>query len=188
MKIQISPYTYLFYALLLLVNHDRSIVAEIAAVFIHETGHLLVISLGGCKVDGVTITPIGLTIKRTGLTGHRQDVAIHLAGPFTNLSTALILTVMGCDIDSLPVSANLFFALLNLLPITPLDGGKALSSLLSLIFSHRVCQSVCRYLSYGCLFMLWLFAAAELLMLDGSPSLLLFCIGLFISQISPMSD
>lgn len=183
MKINISPFTFLFYALLLVFCHDRAIVASITAVAIHEAAHLCVIALCGCTVEGIELTPIGLTIRRIGLTGHLQDLAINLAGPLANLAVAIIWT-LAISADSLPVAANLFFGLLNLLPIGALDGGKAIESLLSLRLSEQISHSVCRFLSAICLFLLWLFAAAELLMLDGSPSLLLFCVGLFMAQFS----
>lgn len=181
MKINISPFTYLFYALMLLFCHDRAVIASISAVVIHEAAHLSVIALCGCSVESIEVTPIGLTIHRTGLTRHLQDAAIHLAGPLANLSAAAVWTLV-FGVDSLLVSANLFFGLLNLLPIASLDGSKALSALLACFFSEMRCQKICRTLSNLFLLLLWLLSAASLLMLDGNPSLLFFCIGLFMAQ------
>lgn len=183
MKINISPFTYLFFALMLLFSHDRSVMAGISAVVVHEAAHLAVIALCGCRVERISVTPIGLTIRRTGLTGHLQDIAIHLAGPMANLTVAGVLTPLFENAQAMPITANLFFGWLNLLPITALDGSKALAALLALRRSEMRCQQVCQALSNICLFLLWMLACAELLMLDGSPSLLFFCIGLFLTQI-----
>ncbi len=183
MKIRISPFTYLFYAILLLFCHDQTVVAGISAVAIHEAAHLCVIALCGCSVDSIELTPIGLTIHRTGLTGHFQDFAINFAGPLANLSVAAIWSLTALS-GTLPVASNLFFGLLNLLPITALDGGNALSALLSLRLTEMRSRRICRVLSDIALLLLWMLSAAELLMLDGSPSLLFFGVGLFIAQIN----
>lgn len=181
MKIRISPFTYLFYAILLVFSHDRAVFATFSAVLIHEAAHLAVIALCGCTVVGMTVTPMGLSIQRTGITGHLQDIAIHLAGPLANFALACIWG-WNFGSDSLPVSANLFFGLLNLLPIEALDGAKALTALLACRLEESACRRIGRWVSGTFLFILWLFASAELLMLDGSPSLLFFCVGLFLSS------
>lgn len=182
MKIHISPFTYLFYAILLLFCHDQTVVAGISAVAIHEAAHLSVIALCGCSIECVELTPIGLTIHRTGLTGHLQDLAINLAGPLANLSVAAIWSLTALS-GTLPVASNLFFGLLNLFPIAALDGEKALSALLSLRLSEPQSRRICRVLSSIALLLLWMLSSAELLMLDGSPSLLFFCVGLFLAEI-----
>lgn len=159
-----------------------AVVATFSAVLIHEAAHLTLIALCGCSVEGIEVTPMGLSIRRTGITGHLQDLAIHLAGPLANFLLASVW-IGSIGIDTLPAAANLFFGLLNLLPIDALDGAKALTALLACKLDERACRRVVRWVSDCTLFLLWLFACAELLMLDGSPSLLFFCIGLFLARI-----
>lgn len=183
MNIKISPITYLFYALMLLISHDRTIVAGVSAVLIHESAHLAVIALCGCQINRIDVTPIGLSIQRIGITSHLQDVAIHIAGPMANLAVAGLFAIACQNTDLLPVSANLFFGLLNLIPIETLDGGKVLSALLARRLSISGCQFICQSLSKVFMFILWMLSAASLLMLEGSPSLLVFCVGLFIAQL-----
>lgn len=184
MKLKISPFTYLFYALLLLFCHDLVVISTFTAVVVHEAAHLVVIALCGCTIECIDITPIGLTIRRTGLTGHLQDIAIHLAGPTVNIAIASVW-IFCYRADSYTAAANLFFGLLNLLPIESLDGGKALLAMLACKLSEHTARLITQVLSYITLFILWLLAAAELLMLDGSPSLLFFCLGLFGSKMTP---
>lgn len=182
MKVRISPITYLFYAIVLLFCHDVVIIASLTAVVIHEAGHLIVIVLCSCTIECIDITPLGMTIRRTGLTGHLQDVAIHLAGPTINIVIALVWMLCQ-NADSYTVTANLFFGLLNLLPIDSLDGGKVLYALLACRFNERSARLISQALSFFFLFLLWLLAVSDLLMLNGTPSLLFFCVGLFSSII-----
>lgn len=183
MKFHISPLTYLFYAFMLLICHNLAVIAALSAVLVHEAAHLLAIAICGCSLESIDATPLGLIIRRTGITGHVQDIAIHAAGPIANLLLVCIWTrTIGSN--SLPVAANLFFGLLNLLPIQSLDGGKALSALLAYKLDESTCSRIGRWVSNSALFILWLIASAELLMLDGSPSLLFFCIGLFMEEIN----
>lgn len=169
---------------MLLLSHDKTIIAGITSVIVHEAAHLTVIALCGCTVEGIEVTPVGLIIQRIGLTGHLQDIAIHLAGPLANLGMAGILYALSMDAQALPVTANLFFGLLNLLPIETLDGGKAFEAMLATRLSELRCLRVCRLLSNTCLLLLWMLSAASLLMLDGSPSLLIFCVALFVASMN----
>ncbi len=186
MKVQISPLTFCFSALFLLLNHDRSLIAGLCAVIIHEAGHLIFIGLCGCQLEKLCITPIGLTISRSGITSHLQDLFINLSGPLFNLAAAGLFYWLAPSAANLKLSvtANLYFGLLNLLPILSLDGGKALKSLMMIKWMSALTERICQIISAFFLFLLWLLSAALLLMTDGSPSLLLFCIGLFLSQVT----
>jgi stage IV sporulation protein FB len=54
-----------------------------------------------------------------------QELAAVLAGPGTNLLCALALTVVGPGLEG-AVGAHLMLGGFNLLPVRPLDGGRAL--------------------------------------------------------------
>lgn len=107
----------------------------ISAALLHELGHFLAIKLTGGRVGRVDIMPLGARIVTSGITSHRRDTAVYLCGPLANL------LFFGL---SLPVSlalaspyllyfsiCNLFFAFVNLLPVSGNDGYCALCSLIS---------------------------------------------------------
>ena len=54
-----------------------------------------------------------------------------LAGPAANLLAALVLTALGGERWPAAVGANLVLCAFNLLPVRPLDGGRALYLLVS---------------------------------------------------------
>ena len=96
------------------------------ACIIHEMGHWITIWLLGGKVRALRLTMIGAEMEldtRCQLS-YGREVAASLAGPAANLLAAW-LSVIGEQY--LFAGLNLCFGIMNLIPIFPLDGGRALS-------------------------------------------------------------
>lgn len=89
----------------------------VAAMVLHESGHIVAAFLLGVRVKRVGIRwNKGLyTVREPGNT--QQNLLIALAGPFTNF--ILVMTAAWLPIFSL---ANFCFALANMLPIEGSDG------------------------------------------------------------------
>lgn len=156
--------------------------AVILAVALHEIGHLILLLALGEQVDGMRVTPFGLTIhRRVRICPPTTDLWVHLAGPAANLILFLLLYPIPNPFFSHFAETNLFFGLLNLLPISSLDGGQALAVLLSLFLSEQAADRVAKRMSFGVLILLWLTAIYLILFLQGGISLLFFCIWLFAS-------
>ena len=124
------------------------------SVVLHELGHALVGKHSGVPPKAVVLLPIGgITIlddSEPDVTSNwKRDVRIALAGPLVNFLVAALaafavkVAVPGERIwanpynlnsQNLPHSlvwANLWLALLNLLPAYPMDGGRVLRALFS---------------------------------------------------------
>ncbi len=183
MKIHIPARTVLFWAVCLLFSHRIDAVAAITAISVHELTHLTVLWAGGGRAIALTVTPLGLTIERSGLLSHWGECVLSLSAPLCNLLLALLY--WHWELAEWAVAANLGYGLLNLLPIVPLDGGKALEALLSVRLCESFTQRIMGTVSAVTLFLLWLFAIAVALVLDGNLSLLFFCAGLFGQQMTP---
>lgn len=179
MKLYLSPLTLLYFALGLLFSHELSLVAVCTAVLIHELTHLIVLWLAGGRAASLTITPMGLSIERIGLLSHRGELWLSLTAPIANLLLAALYTHFA--FDPCTVEANLSFGLLNLLPIYPLDGGKALTALLSVRLDRDKVDRCVRGISLVFLVLFWLLAVAVALVLNGGLSMLMLSIGLFIA-------
>lgn len=106
-----------------------------ACALIHEGGHLFFIKLCGAKVVRADIEAIGaLIIYDDRATGLNADAAIALGGPLFNLTAAVAGIGFFCFYYNVYIftfiAANLALAFINLLPISGLDGGRALYSVL----------------------------------------------------------
>lgn len=99
---------------------------------LHETGHCIAAALEGSKVRSLRLTAVGAEMKLASdiSLSYMQDARIAFAGPAANLIAAWIAARLEAN---LLAGLNLCFGLLNLLPIRPLDGGRILTDLLSLL-------------------------------------------------------
>ncbi len=110
---------------------------------IHELGHVLMGLILGLKPEKIELMPFGLSvafkletkdyntkIKSANLLEVKK-IAIALAGPITNLIIILLFLYIPLSFtkDNI-IYANLLIMIFNLLPIFPLDGGRALKSII----------------------------------------------------------
>lgn len=108
------------------MDGQRLVLWSLLACTIHELGHWLMLLLMGGKVQALRLTIVGAEMKldtRNSLSYGREVVAA-MSGPAFNLLTAWICILCGWYLFA---GMNLCFGFLNLVPIFPLDGGRALS-------------------------------------------------------------
>ena len=106
------------------------IICTVTAI-IHELGHSFVASNLGYRLNKITLMPFGAVV--TGNTDGLKfidEIKIALAGPLINFAVSLFFIATWWihpefyAYTDIIVSANLSMALINLLPIFPLDGGR----------------------------------------------------------------
>lgn len=100
----------------------------------HEFGHLLALRLCGGEARRLRVGMLGAVIEVRGAMGYGQELASALAGPLANLLAAAILGRMRCTTAA---GANGVLCAFNLLPVRPLDGGRALYLLLAWLAGSR---------------------------------------------------
>ena len=108
---------------------------------IHELAHFVVARYKGCRADKMYFTALGAVVMID-----EQDMeklspfgraSIFLAGPLSNLLTALVLFPFSGYLK-LFASVALFIGIFNLIPVYPLDGGKILHEILTVLrFSKK---------------------------------------------------
>ena len=145
-RIQISFYFFAVLSLLFLFDPKGFAMAGFLSCICHEAGHLIAFALMGVPLESLSFLPFGLRIiPKLGLTLPQKEIVLLLAGPAVNLILFAVFLFTGVQLPF--AAANLLIGIFNLIPIAPLDGGRALRIFLEIFFSEeRVCW-VCRILS-----------------------------------------
>lgn len=143
----------IFIFLILLYLTKQIEIYSIIMIFamIHECSHLLAGLLLKMKIKRITLMPLGFTaeLKLTEedynkkiLKSNKLEIKrliIAMAGPFSNFFIVYIIKLFNIDINLMQkiIYSNIMIGLFNLIPIYPLDGGRILKALLSLLYNKR---------------------------------------------------
>ena len=159
------------------------------ALLLHETGHLLTARGLGYRVRSLELWPFGAALSVDLSTGSRGALPVALAGPLCSMAAAAMSLLL---LRLLPRTEgvmepffcmNLSLAAVNLLPAEPLDGGRALASLLSRPLGVRRARRLTAWtglLLGGALFSLGVYGA---ILGVGSETALLFAAFLLLSGV-----
>jgi Zn-dependent protease len=107
----------------------------VALLFIHEMGHYIQLRREGVKPTGVVFIPfLGAAVGTRSLGGSAlAEARVGLAGPILgSLATAAVLPIAAATDDDFwraLAFTGFFLNLFNLLPVVPLDGGRAMAAM-----------------------------------------------------------
>ncbi|MBR7178285.1 MAG: M50 family metallopeptidase [Oscillospiraceae bacterium] len=123
MKLHVSGGFWLVLAMAVLLFPIRFLMGVILAAAVHELGHLAALWLTGGRVLGMELHAGGARILADPMEP-RKEIICALAGP-----AAGAWTILAWRVFPELAAAGLVQTLFNLLPVYPLDGGRALRNI-----------------------------------------------------------
>ncbi len=157
------------------------ILSFLAAVLLHECGHLFALTLFHARIEKARFSPFGITLTHSRLPSPIASFTVAAFGPFLGMIGYAAAQFSG----ELPLfqTITLSLSLFNLLPIATLDGGRMMNATLSFFLPTPKAETVSRVVSEFTLLVLWLLGAYLFLWTNGSPSFFLMALTLFFESI-----
>lgn len=152
LRLGISAAACLFLAAAILVLPFQWILGAIAAAVFHELCHIAAIYFCGGKISRLQIGGSGAVMEAEPMSRGKEWICA-LAGPFGSL----LLLPFARWIPRTAV-CGAFHALYNLLPVYPLDGGRAFRCGAELFFPNQA-DKLCDFAEKICLIFIGLLAA-----------------------------
>lgn len=144
MRIRIDLKIFLLLIIFYFTKQIEIYTSMIIFAIIHELGHLIVGILLKMKPEKIELTPMGLAISfrinieeinkkiKRGNKFTIKKIIVATAGPLINLIIIIFILAFKIKSSDTAIYANLLLIIFNLLPISPLDGGRILNGILEL--------------------------------------------------------
>ncbi len=146
--------SFLFMAVVtVMLATDRTgmILPSLFAVIMHEIGHLFTMWVLDCAPKQIRLIPASVQITTDITNRYKTDIAVALCGPFTNFLLFGVLyfnyLAFKNEITLCYALINLVIGLFNLLPVTGLDGGTVLFSVLAKHIEYSRARLVVRIIT-----------------------------------------
>ncbi len=139
MKIKVDLKIFLIIILYILTKNIKVFAISFIFILLHELGHAITGIILGLKIKKININVFGLSIEFENYGKERinNKIIIDMAGPAINIITFIIAVIFKNEEIAY---INILLAIINLLPIYPLDGGRIVKNLL--LKSHNYKQVV----------------------------------------------
>lgn len=112
-------------------NGGALLLVILGAAAVHELGHWIMLRLFGAEILGLRIGMLGAVLEADcSRLSYGRELSAVLAGPGANLLCAWLLSTFGNGLDVV-IGAHLVLGMFNLIPLRPLDGGRALYLLIA---------------------------------------------------------
>ena len=143
LRLDYSPGACIALAMLCLTVPPEWIASAFSAALVHEVCHILAVLLMGGKMESLMICERGAVMDVSPMSSVRELICI-LAGSAGSLGLMAF-----CRCFPKTALCGLIHGFYNLLPIYPLDGGRALKCILNMVCSPQSSEIWCGRISAG---------------------------------------
>ncbi|WP_088068341.1 M50 family metallopeptidase [Gottfriedia luciferensis] len=155
-KISVHPLYLLIACIGILTANFWSVLFVTIIIFFHELGHAIAATFFDWRINKITLLPFGgvVDLDEHGNRPTYEEFIVTISGPIQHLTLFIIakflfqLNFMPENLYSLFISFNVSILFFNLLPIWPLDGGKLIYQLFSVIFPFVKAHQYSLYSSF----------------------------------------
>ena len=137
-------------------------VALILCYLIHELGHLTLARLMGAEMKGLKLGLCHLSLSyNSACLSYPRELLVQCGGIIFNFISGLLvylLPFLSGDVYDFFVVGSFSLGVMNLLPVSILDGGGILRSLLSMLMSPVWAERLSFYASFSVSLLMWLVA------------------------------
>ncbi len=160
-------------AIFVAIDKTQMYIPTLLSMTLHEAAHILALVSFGCKIEEVQLLIGAIGVKYSDITLTRlKKIAAIIVGPLCNFLLAIIAFFIG---SYTYFGINLVLCVYNLLPVSGLDGGSIVKTLLCGVVSSKCLENILAVLTVvTVLVILSLFVSYSGLSVNYS--ILLFCI------------
>ncbi len=150
----------------------------------HEAGHIISAKLCKGKIRKISVGVFKLAIGYDMYSlSYKREFLVTISGILCNLFlafSAFMLNKSGGEQLSFLVACNLSLALVNLYPVSVLDGGRILKLTLLAFLSPQKAEKISDRVSFFCAILLWLASVYLQLVFNANSSMLLISVYLLV--------
>lgn len=143
MKIKINIQIFAIALVLILTKQIEVYAWLMLFALIHELAHMCAGLSLKLKPKALEVQAFGISIVFESFENlEKNKIIIASTGPFINILIAILFSFIHIKASSIIVNTNVLLAILNLVPIYPLDGGRILHAIICLKNGKKIADEV----------------------------------------------
>lgn len=146
MKIKFNIDIFICLVIAIVTKNIEKYAVFMLFIIIHEMAHLVTGIVLGVKPKRIDVYALGLSLEFYSF-GHityknLRKILIYIAGPLINFAIAIVLIILNDKTYLDIIYINLILGFFNLLPIYPMDGGRILKQLLTIVKGEKASKII----------------------------------------------